>query len=726
VFWQRAKSEAFVTAIKASRKKGSRAASQPVTTARVKSVDRRWHQHAWRILALWILLLATYSNSFKAGLLFDNDLAILQDGRIHAATSQNVRSILTGGYWVHQPYSGLYRPLTTLSYLLNYAVIGNAANPAGYHWLNLMLHAVNSSLVYALGLVVFAEPLLALPFAAIWGLHPLLTDSVTNVVGRADLLAAFGVLSGLLCHVKAAASTGRRKLAWVMALVGAQMAGLFSKENAAVLPAIMLLYDLTWPGGTTWRKRAFSYAALALPFAAFFSLRLAVHTELHVLFRDNPLVSAGFWTARLTAIKVIGKFLWLFAWPARLSADYSYNAVPLFGWRPTQWEDAKSLLALIFCARALWSAVHWRRTWQAISFFLIFFLIALLPTANLVFLIGSIMAERFIYLPSIGLAGCAVIGVDFAARRLSQWRPIGRRISSIALAILCLAFAARTYARNFDWYDAPRLWTSAVNAYPNDAKAHMNLGNALLSLPGRLSEAIAEYETALRIDPNYAEAHNNLGTALSQLPGRLTDAIAEYEAAVRIDPSYAEAHNNLASAVSQIPERLPEAIAEFEAAVRLDPEYAEAHNNFANALSQIPGRSDDAIREYKTALRIDPAYADAHYNLGTTLAQMPGRLPEAAAELQAAVRIQPENAGAHHNLANVLSRIPGRLPDAIAEWKTALSIEPNLVQAHYNLGMALSQIPGRMPDAIAELETVFRITSDPKILELIDRLRAGK
>jgi protein O-mannosyl-transferase len=714
-------------ATRTHRNKRPQAASQPATTARVvQSGDRHWHRHAWRLLAIWILLLATYSNSFEAGLLFDNDLAILQDGRIHAATLQNVRSILTGGYWVHQPYSGLYRPLTTLSYLLNYAVMGNGANPAGYHWLNLMLHGVNSSLVYALGLVVLAEPVLALPFAAIWGLHPLLTDSVTNVVGRADLLAAVGVLAGLLFHVKATASTGRRKLAWVMALIGAQTAGLFSKENAAVLPGIMLLYDLTWPERTTWRKRAFSYAALALPFAAFFSLRLGVHTELHVLFRDNPLVSAGFWTARLTAVKVIGKFLWLFAWPARLSADYSYNAVPLFGWRPTQWEDAKSLLALLFCAGAIWSALRWRRTWQGMSFFLIFFFIALLPTANFVLLIGSIMAERFIYLPSIGLAGCAVMGVDFVARRLSHGPPLRRRISSIALAILCLAFAARTYARNFDWYDARSLWTSAVSAYPNDAKAHMNLGNALLSIPGRLSEAIAEYETALRIDSNYAEVHNNLGTALSQLPGRLTDAIAEYESAVRIDPSYAEAHNNLASALSQIPERLPEAIVEFAAAVQLDPEYAEAHNNFANALSQIPGRSDEAIREYKTALRIDPAYADAHYNLGTTLAQMPGRLPEAAAELQAAVRIQPENAGAHHNLANVLSKIPGRLPDAVAEWRTALGIEPDLVQAHYNLGMALSQSPGRTAEAIAELEAVFRITSDPKILELIDRVRAAK
>jgi hypothetical protein len=167
-----------------------------------------------------------------------------------------------------------------------------------------------------------------LALAALWGVHPLLTESVTNIVGRADLLAAFGVLAGLLCYVKSASATGRRKLFWVAAMVAAQMVGIFSKENAAVLPGIMLLYDLTWRRRAAWRGRALTYAALAPPLAAFFCLRVTMPMHILARFGDNPLMSAGFWTARLTAIKVIGKYLWLFVWPARLSADYSYNAVP--------------------------------------------------------------------------------------------------------------------------------------------------------------------------------------------------------------------------------------------------------------------------------------------------------------------------------------------------------------------------------------------------------------
>ena len=116
-------------------------------------------------------------------------MAITRDARIQAVTPQNLRLILTEEYWHGSTTSGLYRPLTTFSYLLNYAVFGNGTHPAGYHWVNLALHGVNVSLVYLLGILVFGRAAPALALAALWGVHPLLTESVTNVVGRADLLA---------------------------------------------------------------------------------------------------------------------------------------------------------------------------------------------------------------------------------------------------------------------------------------------------------------------------------------------------------------------------------------------------------------------------------------------------------------------------------------------------------------------------------------------------------
>ena len=642
-----------------------------------RGAGRGWRRHLWRLLALGGLVLIAYSNSFHAGLVFDNASAIGEDPRIREATPKNLAAILRGGYWYgsgpRAANSGLYRPLTTFSYLLNYAVLGDGERPAGYHAVNLALHEANVALVYALGVLIFGAGAPALALAAIWGLHPLLTEAVTNIVGRADLLAAFGVLAGLLCHVKGANAARRRRMAWLAGLAAAQAVGIFSKENAAILPGVMLLYDLVWRERAAWRRRAAGYIAVALPLAVFFYLRASLHTHMRIDFTENPLVGAGFWTARITAVKVIGMFLWLFLWPARLSADYTFNAVPLFGWRLSNWRDAQALAALAVCLGAAllatWLAVKRRGAEKPLLFFLAFFFVAILPTSNLIVLIGSIMAERFLYLPAVGLAGCVVAAIYGLGR--------ARRVARAALAVVTLALAARTYARNWDWQDDASLWTSAVEARPKSARPHYNLGIELERIPGRLPEAIAEYQAALGIEPDFAEARGNLANALAQTPGRLEEALREYREALRIRPDSAALHYNLANTLARMPGRLPEAIGEYRAALRIRPDSADAHCNLAYALAQTPGRLAEAVAEYQAALRIDPARAAVHYSLANTLAGMPGRLPEAIAEYQAAVRIDPDFFEARVNLANTLARTPGRLPEAIAEYEAALRIRPD-------------------------------------------------
>uniref|UniRef100_Q01RN0 Tetratricopeptide TPR_2 repeat protein n=1 Tax=Solibacter usitatus (strain Ellin6076) TaxID=234267 RepID=Q01RN0_SOLUE len=741
----------------------SRDTSPPAAVTGSVAAGRTWWRH-WRLLAICSLVLAAYSNSFQGALVFDNASVIGQDPRIRQATHESIESILTGGYAYVNAATGLYRPFTTLSYLLNYAVLGGGPRPVGYHWVNLVLHEVNLALVYALGMLIFGETAPALALAAIWGLHPLLTESVTNIVGRADLLAALGVLAGLLCHVRGASAAGRRGTAWLAGLAAAQTVALFSKESGVVLPGLMLLYDLTWRDRTMWRRCAASYVAVAIPFAVFFSLRGALGMHMLIDQAENPLVSTGFFTARLTAVKVVGKLLWLFLWPARLSADYSYNAVPLFGWRLTNWEDAKALIALALllgaALLALLLAVRWRRTGKPILFFLVFFFVALSPTSNLVVLIGSIMAERFLYLPSVGLAGCIVAAAYVLGRRRSLQQRAVAPVGWVALGLVCLAFTARTYARNLDWQDGMSLWTSAVEVCPGSARPHFNLAKELEAIPGRLSEAIAEYREAVRIDPDRADAHDNLGNALSGIPGRLTEAVAEfreavrlqsdraeahndlanalarkpdglpetigeYRAALRIEPRNAEVHYNLANALVRMPDKLPEAITEYQAALRIQPDHADAHNNLGEALSGIPGRLPEAIAEYRAALRIQPDLVAAHNNLGNALSGMPGRMPEAIAEYHAALRIQPERAETHYNLGNALAGMPGRLPDAIAEFKAAVRSEPDFVEAHVSLGKAFALTPERRADAIAEYEAALRIRPDPEVRRTLERLRAS-
>jgi tetratricopeptide (TPR) repeat protein len=472
-------------------------------------------RHALFIGALWIAALAAYSNSFHAGLAFDSQRVILADSRIQADTPDNVRQIWTGDYYNGTGSGALYRPLTTLTYLWNYAGLGDGPNASGYHAFNFALHAANAALVYLLALAIFrvkrpsevdpgevdlgevdlGEAWPAFAMAALWALHPILTESVTNVVGRADLLAAFGILAGLLSYLRSAATTGWRSIAWTVALAASAYAGIFSKESGVVLIAVMIAYEAAFATRVPWRVRIAGYLAVLLPAAAFFAMRksaLVQVSSLLISYCDNPLQGAGFLISRLTAIKVLGAYLWLLLWPARLSPDYSYNQIPL-----STGADIPALLALlVWIAIAAAAVLAYRRARPAL-FFIAFFAVTIAPVANLVILVGSIMAERFLYLPSIAFAGVLVWGALAVRRRV----PV--RSMAIALAAVCTAFAARTWTRNADWFDDRTLWASAAQVAPQSYKAHQNLAMLALAQPQPdYPTATREVERALAIlDP---------------------------------------------------------------------------------------------------------------------------------------------------------------------------------------------------------------------------------
>ena len=459
-----------------------------------------------------------YSNSFNAGFLLDNDPIVLKDTRIRTATVEHAQRILNEEYWP-LGMSGLYRPLTTFSYMFNYSVLGNGANAPGYHWLNFGLHAVNVGLVYLLGLVIFEQTPAAFLLAALWGIHPALTESVTNIVGRADLLGAFGVLAALHAHRKALDATGGRKLLWLAAIALAVTVGIFSKESSIVVVAVMAIYDLTFGRAASWKARVPSYVAVVIPCVVFLYMRANVLGGVPVTafpFGDNPLVGADFWTARMTAVKVIGRYLVLLAWPAQLSFDYSFNEIPLFGWRLTSWEDAKAILSLLVCLGGVAAAiVSWRKR-KPVFFAIAFFFATLSPTSNLVIRIGSIMAERFLYLPSVGIAVMVVYGVQWLSQRMAERGREYRNAVPVALGVLLIGFAARTYARNGDWVDQGRFWRSAVEAAPGSYKTNLAAANNTVYLNQQdWDRAVAEVGRALSIlDP--LPDLQNIGSAYQQ------------------------------------------------------------------------------------------------------------------------------------------------------------------------------------------------------------------
>jgi tetratricopeptide (TPR) repeat protein len=328
---------------------------------------------------------------------------------------------------------------------------------------------------------------------------------VTNIIGRADLLAGLAVLSGWLMYLKAGECAGRQRLAWLAGLLAVTTLGVFSKESAVVIVGVIALYELTW-----WRERTrgrnllLGVPATLLPIGGMLGLRslvLAASQVAEFPFTDNPIAGAGFWTGRLTALSVIPRYLGLTLWPARLSSDYSYAQIPLAHGSAQDWAAWTVVLAAAGLVVGLY---RWNRT----AFFLACFAaMCFAPTSNLLFPIGTIMAERFLYLPSIGLLGCLVMATYAASQRV----PI-KRLAPVVLCVIIAAFTVRTWVRNGDWQDELSMEEASVKTSPNSFKVHEGLAYARYDhdpTGASLDRALAEAEKGVAIISSLPDSRSN-------------------------------------------------------------------------------------------------------------------------------------------------------------------------------------------------------------------------
>jgi len=259
-----------------------------------------------------LLTLLAYSNSFHGDFTLDCTRLLRLDHRIQQVTVQNVDEIFYHTYWWPYGETGLYRPLSSLSYMFNYAVLGNGERATGYHWTNFILHVCNVLLVYALSLRLMGSRSRAFAVAALWSVHPVLTESVTYIVGRPELLSGLGVLGGFLLYLAATETTGLRRWTALGGCAAATAIGVFSKESAVAVAGVIAVYELAWRKERRQvRGRFAGWIAVAVPIAAMLYVRLQVLTaspSARFPFLDNPMVSAGFIEGRLTAIGMVARY----------------------------------------------------------------------------------------------------------------------------------------------------------------------------------------------------------------------------------------------------------------------------------------------------------------------------------------------------------------------------------------------------------------------------------
>jgi Flp pilus assembly protein TadD len=546
-------------------------------------------------LFVFLLGLGVFLNTIPNELVSDDAELIPNNPAAHDPL--NVKAIWGGRYWGPVvEHDTLYRPLTTWTIAANHAanrLVGrDGASPAGYHLINALLHAIVGVILYLfarqIGMAAWAALAAGLLFAA----HPMHTEAVAAVVGRADLLAVALGLACLLFHDR------RRPARATVALVLA----LFAKESAVAFLPLIVWLDL-WLRRSQVRSRLRWYGVYAAVALAWFGIRHLVvgNTPLVIMHLDNPVAHASVIERGLTAVAAQGMYLRRLVLPIGLSSDYSFAQIPVVHGLL----DVRLLGAVVGLGVAVWLAWRLRSRVPVATFAVVGYAILFLPVSNLLFPIGTIMGERLAYAPSVFFCLLSGLGVDWLRARL------GRTAAMVMLGSILAAWAVLGIARNTTWASPEIFYRTQVRTAPLSAKARFNVAR-IEQAAGRLDAARVSYERAVAIEPTYADAWNNLG-AVRREGGDLDGAVRAYEQALRILPSYPRACFNLGQVRYQRGD-LVGAASSFETAIRLKPDYVQAISNLAGIRLE-QGDVAAAERLLVRALQIDPSYRTARLNL---------------------------------------------------------------------------------------------------------------
>jgi tetratricopeptide (TPR) repeat protein len=604
------------------------------------------------------------SHSFVS---LDDDAFIFQNAALTRGLSwAGLRWAFTTG--LH----GNWTPVTWLSLLADFELHGLA--PRGYLLENAGLHATASALLFLALLRMTRATGRSLVVAALFALHPLHVESVAWAAERKDVLSGVFFSWALLAHARACElpTFARRS-----ATVCASAAGLLAKPMLVTLPFVLLLLDY-WPLGRLCDRRERTRTvdpermrAAIVEKLPIFVLAAGISVLTFLAQQEAGAVASldllPFHVRAANALISYTEYLVQAVWPSRLAVFY-----PLIPSQLAPWKVAGAALFLAG-ATALCIRERRRRPYAIVGW--LWYLGMLIPVIGFVQVGLQARADRYTYLPLIGIFLGTVFGTTELAERWPRLRPA---LPALAAAVIVALAGATLHQLEF-WRGSVPLFEHALAVTERNFIVHNALGKAL-GLEGRDEEAIAHYEEALRLRPEFAEGQFNLGNRLARV-GREEDAIRHYEEALRLAPGFVDAHFNLGNHLGRVG-RVEEAMAHYKEALRLQPDFAAAHDHLGNLLASL-GRTQEAFAEWRETLRIEPKFADAHYHLGSYLASQ-GREDEAISHYEEALRLNPGFAEGHQSLAEVLAR-RGRTREAIAHYEEALRLRPALAGAARDL-----------------------------------------
>ena len=596
-----------------------------------------------------------YTNRYvQSGLTIENIIWAFTDGT------------LISNYWI---------PLTWISHILDFQLYG--MNAGGHHLTSLLFHIANTLILFLVIKKMTGYFWRSAFVAALFALHPLHVESVAWISERKDVLSTFFWLLTMLAYAHYAERPGLNRYFWVLFFF---VLGLMAKPMLVTLPFVLLLMDY-WPLGRLQLGQSISPGSIKIQKSStslligekipFFALTAIVSIAAYITQRkggvvpgmDLDLIKIQTANALVSYVSYIGKMIW----PSRLAIFYPHpENLPI--WQVIGAGTLLVSLSVLF--------VRWGRKYPYLPVGWFWYLGTLVPVIGLVKISNFAMADRYTYVPLIGIFIIIACGIP---ELVAQWRH--RKIWLVTLAtVLFTVLMATTWKQVGYWENSITLFEHARKVTINNYVSHNNLGVALYD-QGRTEEAIEHYLQALRMEPKYLKTYNNLGIALNKI-GHTEEAIEYYLQALRIKPDYLDAHYNLGDALIK-QDRTEEAIEHYLQALRIKPDYEEAYNNLGVALNR-QGRTEEAIEHYLQALRIKPDYSKAHYNLGLALLSK-GDIKGAVDRFRKVLQIDPNNTEALNTLNKTLATFE-ELDRKISHIQAELMLKPEDPMLNYNLG----------------------------------------
>jgi tetratricopeptide (TPR) repeat protein len=635
---------------------------------------------AWAGALLFCLTALAYFPALRGGFIWDDDGFVLRPD-LHSW-----HGLLR--IWCDLTATEQYFPVLHSAFWLEHGLWGDAA--FGYHLINVGLHATAACLFARILLRLGQRPEVAWLAAFVFALHPVCVESVAWISEQKNTLSTVFYLGSALVYLEwhsrvgtvgppvraaagskadtdgraaspASASASARPYLYLLAL-GLFVLALLSKTVTATLPAALLV--VLW-----WRQGRLAWKRDVVPLLPWFGVGAAAGlftswVERTYIGAHGADFSLNFAQRCLVAGREVWFYLGKLLWPANLIFIYPHWSVDAgAGW---QWLFPLGAIALL---AALWLV---RRRTRAPAAAMLLFVGTLFPTLgffNVYAFLFSYVADHWQYLASLGIIALFAAG----------WGHLPRLPARIAAGAVVGVLGVLSWRQCRMYDNVETFYRTILDRNPSAWMAHDNLG-VVLARSGRVPEAIAHYQEALRLKPDFPDVYNDLGTVFAKA-GHFPEAIAYYERAIQLRPGFKIFRLNL----------------------------AEAHFKLGNALGNA-GRLPEAVQQYEDALRLNPDFGEARADLGFAYANM-DRIPEAITLLQEAIRLEPDDVEAHGYLGFSFARA-GRYPEAIAEYETALRLRPGDVDIRYNLGMAL-QGAGRTEEAQAQFEEVRRREAKP-------------